>query len=84
MKAGNTENKEDRQAFTRQKRYRLMWMNTIYEPGTLRVVAYNSEGQAVTEKEVRTAGKPHHIELSADRTQLHADGKTSRLFSFGS
>lgn len=75
VKAGNTENKEDRQAFTRQKRYRLMWMNTIYEPGTLRVVAYNSEGQAVTEKEVRTAGKPHHIELSADRTQLHADGQ---------
>lgn len=75
VKAGDTENKEDRQAFTRQKRYRLMWMNTIYEPGTLRVVAYNSEGQAVTEKEVRTAGKPHHIELSADRTQLHADGQ---------
>ena len=52
-----------------------MWMNTIYEPGILRVVAYNSEGQAVAEKEVRTAGQPHHIELSADRTQLHADGK---------
>ena len=61
--------------FERQKRYRLMWMDTKYEPGTVKVVAYDKDGKAVAEKEIRTAGKPHHIELSADRTRLNADGK---------
>ncbi len=62
-------------AFERQKRYRLMWMDTKYEPGTLKVVAYDKDGNAVAEEEVHTAGKPHHIELTADRKQLTADGK---------
>ena len=59
----------------RQKRYRLMWMDTKYEPGTVKVVAYNDKGEAVAEKEVHTAGKPHHIELVADRQVINADGK---------
>ena len=66
---------EAQAAFERQKRYRLMWMDTRYEPGTIRVVAYDSTGRAVAEREVHTAGKPHHIELSADRTVLEATGK---------
>lgn len=61
--------------FERQKRYRLMWMDTKYEPGTLTVVGYNNQGQAVDTVEVHTAGKPHHIELSADRPIYKADGK---------
>jgi beta-galactosidase len=52
-----------------------MWMDTKYEPGTVKVVAYNEKGEAVAEKEVHTAGKPHHIELVADRKQIAADGK---------
>ena len=52
-----------------------MWMDTKYEPGTLKVVAYDKDGNAVAEEEVHTAGKPHHIELSADRTNLTAEGK---------
>lgn len=59
----------------RQKRYRLMWMDTRYEPGTLKVVAYDERGNAVAEQEVRTAGKPDHIELTADRRHITADGK---------
>lgn len=62
-------------AFKRQQRYRLMWMDTKYEPGTVKVVAYDKEGKAVAEKEMRTAGKPHHIELIPDRSQIKADGK---------
>lgn len=62
-------------SFERQKRYRLMWMDTRYEPGVLKVVAYDANGKAVAEEEVHTAGKPHHIVLSADRTNLTADGK---------
>ena len=63
------------QSFERQKRYRLMWMDTKYEPGTVKVVAYDEQGNVAETKEIRTAGKPHHIELKADRTHLTADGK---------
>ena len=59
----------------RQQRYRLMWMDTKYEPGTVKVVAYDENGKAVAEKEIYTAGKPHHIELIPDRRMLQADGK---------
>jgi beta-galactosidase len=59
----------------RQQRYRLMWMDTKYEPGTVKVVAYDKNGKAVAEKEIHTAGTPHHIELIPDRTILKADGK---------
>ena len=59
----------------RQQRYRLMWMDTQYEPGTVKVVAYDENGKAVAEKEIHTAGKPHHIELIPDRRMLQADGK---------
>ena len=59
----------------RQQRYRLKWMDTKYEPGTVKVVAYNEKGEAVAEKEICTAGKPHHIELVADRKLIAADGK---------
>lgn len=75
VQAEETENKADRENFTRQKRYRLMWMNTVYEPGKLKVIAYDNTGKAVSEREVHTAGRPHRIELIADRTNLTADGK---------
>lgn len=62
-------------SFERQKRYRLMWMDTKYEPGTVKVVAYDKDGNISAEKVVTTAGKPHHIELVADRSEINADGK---------
>ena len=52
-----------------------MWMDTRYEPGTVKVVAYDADGNAVAEKEIRTAGKPHRLVLEADRTTIEADGK---------
>ena len=60
--------------FKRQQRYRLMWMDTKYEPGTVKVVAYNDKGEAVAEKEIHTAGKPDHIELVADRNEIKVTG----------
>lgn len=71
----NTGSKASLDSLERQKRYRLMWMNTRYEPGTVKVVAYDSTGKAVAEEVMHTPGKPHHIELKADRTNLKADGK---------
>lgn len=56
----------------RAKRYRLMWPNVKYEPGELRVVAFDSNGNQAAETSVRTAGKAKAIKLEADRTQLQA------------
>ncbi len=60
---------------TPQNRYRLMWMDVKYEPGTLKVVAFDKKGKPVAEKEVKTAGKPYKIVLSPDRKTIKADGK---------
>lgn len=59
----------------RLARYRLMWMDTKYEAGTVKVVAYNENGEVAAEKEIKTAGKPYKIELIPDRTEITADGK---------
>ncbi len=55
-------------------RYRLIWDNAIYEPGEIKVVAYDADGNYAAEKVIRTAGKPHHISLSAERNSITADG----------
>ena len=57
-----------------QSRYRLMWMNVKYEPGTVKVVAFDKDGKPAAEKTMVTAGKPYQIVLQPDRTVLHADG----------
>lgn len=72
---GKSYGKKSKSNETVQHRYRLMWMDVTYEPGEVKVVAYDNSGKAVEEKVVRTAGKPHHIELVADRTEITADGK---------
>ena len=61
--------------FDRQKRYRLMWMDTKYQPGTVKVVAYDANGKTVAEKVMKTAGEPYKIVLEADRSSIAADGK---------
>ncbi|MFK7748836.1 MAG: DUF4982 domain-containing protein [Kordia sp.] len=58
-----------------QNRYRLMWMDVKYEPGTLKVVAFDKQGKAVLEKEIHTAGKPYKIVLDPDRKTIKANGK---------
>lgn len=56
-------------------RYRLMWEDVVYQPGEIKVVAYDESGKAVAEKTVRTAGEPDHLVLTADRKVIDADGK---------
>lgn len=60
---------------TLQHRYRLMWMNTVYEPGTVKIVAYDKNGKSVQEKIIQTAGKPYRIKLEPDRKTISANGK---------
>jgi glycoside hydrolase family 2, candidate beta-galactosidase len=69
-KDGNPEDLE------RQKRYRLMWMDTKYEVGVVKVVAYDNNGKAVAEKEIRTAGKPYALRLTTHKeTAFSPNGK---------
>ena len=60
---------------TRLDRYRLRWNNVKYEPGELKVVAYNYDGSVMGEQTVRTAGEPARIVLEADRSSIAANGE---------
>ena len=57
------------------KRFRLMWNDVVYQPGEVKVVAYDSDGNAVAEKVVRTTGKAYAVKLTPDRSTLKADGE---------
>ena len=63
----------------RLDRYRLRWNDVTYEPGELRVVAYDEQGRPAGEKVVRTAGKPKRLQLDVwtqhDAPRLVADGQ---------
>jgi len=72
---GKSYGKQQKNNTTVQNRYRLMWMDAVYEPGEVKVIAYDEQEKAVAEKVVRTAGKPHRIELTPDRKELTANGK---------
>jgi len=53
-------------------KYRFVW-RVPYQPGSIKAVAY-SGGKQVASQEIRTAGTPARIKLSADRSLIHADG----------
>lgn len=44
-------------------RYRLMWFDVPYKKGKIEVVAYDADGKAAARETIRTAGKPHHLEV---------------------
>lgn len=53
-------------------KYRLVW-RVPFAAGTLKAVAYRG-GKQVAVDEVRTAGAPAKVKLTADRAAIHADG----------
>ena len=64
---------------SRLDRFRLRWNNVKYQPGELRVVAYNADGSVMGETKVKTAGEPAALQLdvecpSSDDNTLKADG----------
>lgn len=56
-----------------QYEYRFRWDNVRYEPGELKVVTYK-HGKPWATETVRTAGKPAGLQLTADRSEIKADG----------
>lgn len=71
---GKSQGMREKNDSTVQNRYRLMWNETVYEPGELKVVAYDATGNPAETKVVRTAGKPHHLVVTPSPTTLEANG----------
>lgn len=70
---GKSQGIREKNDSSQMNRYRLMWNDTRYEPGELRVVAYGEDGSISGERIVRTAGKPDRLVLECNRTRLCAD-----------
>ncbi|MCR4859457.1 MAG: DUF4982 domain-containing protein [Bacteroidales bacterium] len=72
---GESQGRRTKDLSDEQGRFRLMWNDVVYQPGEVKVVAYDADGNAVAERSVRTAGEPDHLELKVDRDVLAADGR---------
>jgi len=56
-------------------RYRLMWKDVVYQPGEIKVLAYDENNKTVAEQVIRTAGDPFTLRLTADRGTIKSDGR---------
>jgi beta-galactosidase len=54
--------------------YRIRWDDVVYQPGTLKVVAYKNGKKWATD-EVKTTGPAAELTLQPDRAKIAADGK---------
>ena len=69
---GKSQGMREKNDSTNMHRYRLMWNETVYEPGEVRVVAYNADGSVAGEKTIRTAGAPYRLVARSNRESLRA------------
>ncbi len=56
-------------------RYRLMWNETKYEPGEVKVVAYDKDGNVAETKVTKTAGKAVALRTTVHQCALKANGE---------
>ena len=59
----------------RLDRYRLRWNDVKYEPGEIRVVAYDEKGNVIGEDVRQTAGKAVQLVAQAETDEHKADGE---------
>ena len=74
---GKSQGKISKNPAERLDRYRLRWNHVKYEPGEIKVVVYDAQGNVAGEQTVRTAGKPAELKLetwTANEAGLNADG----------
>ena len=62
---GKSQGRITKDPTSRLDRYRLRWNNVKYEPGEIKVVVYDANGNAAGEQTVKTAGKPAALKLEA-------------------
>lgn len=72
---GKSQGRRVKSKASNMERYRLMWKEVKYEPGEVRVVAYDAAGKAVAEKCIVTSGKGYQLHVEADRTVLDKSGE---------
>ncbi|MCI6118977.1 MAG: DUF4982 domain-containing protein [Prevotella sp.] len=70
---GKSQGRVKKQKDSRLDRFRLRWNNVKYEPGEIRVVAYDSDGTVMGEATQKTAGKPARMVLDVE-CPASADG----------
>ena len=63
----------------RLDRYRLRWNDVKYQPGELKVVVYDAEGNAAGEQTVHTAGKPARLNLDVWTQNTHLTANAQDL-----
>ncbi|MCD8386860.1 MAG: DUF4982 domain-containing protein [Bacteroidales bacterium] len=78
---GKSQGVREKNDSTVYNRYRLMWNETVYEPGEVRVVAYDSTGAPAAEKVMKTTGKAHHLVATPNRTEVDANGEELVYFT---
>ena len=60
----------------RLDRYRLRWNDVKYEPGEIKVVVYDEQGNKIGEDVRKTAGKPAQLVAQPETTDYKADGES--------
>jgi beta-galactosidase len=62
---GKSQGKISKNPAERLDRYRLRWNDVRYEPGEIRVVVYDANGNPAGEQTIKTAGAPARLQLKA-------------------
>ena len=62
---GKSQGKITKDPTSRLDRYRLRWNNVIYEPGEIKVIVYDADGNAAGEQILKTACTPSTLHLAA-------------------
>jgi len=60
---GKSQGKITKNPKERLDRYRLRWNNVKYEPGEIKVVVYDAQGNKAGEQTMKTAGKPAKLKF---------------------
>ena len=71
---GKSQGRIRKNAAERLDRYRLRWNDVKYEPGEIKVIAYDEQGNKIGEAVRRTAGKAVQLVAEAETTVHKADG----------
>ncbi len=72
---GKSQGRVKKNPAERLDRYRLRWNDVKYEPGEIRVVAYDANGNQIGEAIQQTAGKPVRVVATPETTTWKADGE---------
>ena len=71
---GKSQGRITKDQSSRLDRYRLRWRDVLYQPGELKVVVYDEQGNRAGQQIVKTAGKPKRLMLEPENKVIKADG----------